>query len=187
MKKIITLLFCVGAVTSVFAQTSAEESRRIILGKQGGSTTERERQERSTKDVILGRDDKRVNDRTGTRTSTGTRAQRINEINREYDAKVLSIRNNRTLSAAEKERAIRQLNADRARKIRAVNERYNKDRRYDDRRDRDHDDDNDRNYKSKKNKSNNGNHYGWEKGKGNPHKNGGKPGKGNNGNKGKRS
>ena len=184
MKKIITLLFCVGAITSVFAQTSAEESRRIILGKQGSSTTEREREERSSKDVVLGRDDKRVYDENGTRTSSGTRAQRINEINREYDAKVRSIRNNRTLSAAEKERAIRKLNADRARKIKAINDRYNKDRRYDDRRDRD---DDDRDYKTKKNKSNNGNHYGWEKGKGNPHKNGGKPGKGNNGNKGKRS
>src|SRR5688500_9722754 len=133
MKKIITLLFCVGAVNSVLAQTSAEESRRIILGKQVGSTTERERQERTTKDVMLGRADKRANDRTGTRTTTGTRTQRIKEINSEYDAKVLSIRNNRTLSAAEKERAIRQLNADRARKIKAINDRYNKDRRYDDR------------------------------------------------------
>ena len=44
--------------------------------------------------------------------------------------------------------------------------------------DRDRDDDDD--YKGKKNKakSNNGKHLGWEKGVGNPHKNGGKPGKG---------
>ncbi len=186
MKKMITLLFCVGALISTFAQTTAEESRRIILGKQGGSTTEREKQERSPKDVILGRDDERVFNERGTRSTSGTRAQRINEINREYDAKILSIRNNRTLTAAEKERAIRQLNADRARKIKAVNDRYKKDSRYDDRdedrkhREHDrkhHDDDDDKKYKSKK--ENKGNHYGWEKGKGNPHKNGGKPGKKN--------
>lgn len=174
MKKIITLFLCVGAVASTFAQTSAEESRRIILGKQG--ETERERQERTSKDVILGREDRRVNNETGTRYPNGSRAQKVREINREYDAKVQSIRNNRTLSAAEKERTIRQLNADRARKIRDIKARSNDNRRYDDRKDRD---DDDRNYKSKKNKSNNGNHYGWEKGKGNPHKNGGKPGKKN--------
>ncbi len=168
MKKMITLLLCVGAVATTFAQTSAEESRRIILGKQG--ETEKERQERSSKDVILGREDRRVYDKTGTRYPNGSREQRVREINREYDAKVRSIRNNRTLSAAEKERTIRQLNVDRARKIKEINGRY------DDRRDRD---DDDRNYKSKKNKSNNGNHYGWEKGKGNPHKNGGKQGKKN--------
>jgi hypothetical protein len=181
MKKMITLLLCVGAVASTFAQTSADESRRIILGKQG--TTERERQERSSKDVILGREDRKVNNETRTRYPIGSREQRIKEINREYDAKVQSIRNNRTLSAAEKERTIRQLNADRTSKIKAINGRYNDGRRYDDKKDRDHDrrdrDDDDRNYKAKKNKSNNGNHYGWEKGKGNPHKNGGKPGKKN--------
>jgi hypothetical protein len=174
MKKIITLLLCVGAVASTFAQTSAEESRRIILGKQ--DETERERQERTSKGVILGREDRKVNNETGTRYPNGSSAQKVREINREYDAKVQSIRNNRTLSAAEKERTIRQLNADRARKIRDIKARSNDNRRYDDRKDRD---DDDRNYKTKKNKSNNGNRYGWEKGKGNPHKNGGKPGKKN--------
>ncbi len=174
MKKITTLLLCIGAFATTFAQTSAEESRRIILGKQG--ETERERQERTSKDVILGREDRRVNNETGTRYPNGSSAQKVREINREYDAKVQSIRNNRTLSAAEKERTIRQLNADRDRKIRDIKARSNDNRRYDDRKDRD---DDDRNYKSKKNKSNNGNHYGWEKGKGNPHKNGGKPGKKN--------
>ena len=40
MKKIITLLFAAGLMTSAFSQT-AEESRRVILGKQGGSTTQK--------------------------------------------------------------------------------------------------------------------------------------------------
>jgi hypothetical protein len=53
------------------------------------------------------------------------------------------------------------LESDRARKIREINNRYSSN-------------DRDNAYKYKKNKANNGKHLGWEKGKGNPHKNGGK-------------
>lgn len=169
MKKIITLLLCAAFFTTAFAQTSAEESRRIILGKQSKSETD----ETEAKDVILGRKNKRISDDDrnypNTRTyPSGNREQRVEQVNREYDAKVQSIRNNRYLSSAEKQRAIRDLNNDRARKIRAINEKYGnnqRDRRYD----RD-DNDDDRKKKNKKYKKNNGNHYGWQKGKGNPHR-----------------
>ena len=185
MKKILTLLLCTGAVVSTFAQTSSEESRRIILGrKSGGSTSGTGTRTSDPRDVILGRDDRRVDDNGSTRYPSGTygsREEQINQVNREYDNKVYSIRNNPNLSEAEKERMIRQLNADRARRIKEINgrtqNRTDRDRRYD----RDDRDDDDNYKKDKKYKSNNGNHYGWEKGKGNPHQNGGKPGKGNNG------
>ena len=171
MKKVITLLLIVSTVASASAQTSQEESRRVVLGTGGGGTrTERTSTGSNPTDVILGRD-RRVEDNQGTRYPSGTygtREQQIDRLNREYDAKIYSIRNNRTLTAAEKERMIRQLEADRARRIREINNRYYGDRR-DDRR---YDDDDD-NRKDKKYKSNNGNHYGWEKGKGNPHKSGG--------------
>lgn len=182
MKKIITLLLCTGVFASTFAQTSSEESRRIILGrKSGGSTSGTGTQSTDPRDVILGRDDRRVEDSRGTRYPSGSREEQINQVNREYDYKIQSIRNNPSLSEAEKERMIRQLNADRTRRIREINgrsqNRTDRNRKYD-RNDRDDDDD----YRdNKKNKGNNGNHYGWEKGKGNPHKNGGSPGKGNNG------
>ncbi|HEY0060103.1 MAG TPA: hypothetical protein VGB56_13285, partial [Flavisolibacter sp.] len=153
---------------SVQAQTSAEESRDIILGKRTGpGSTQNDPRSR---DVVLGRNDGRVYRENGTRTSypSGSNAQQREAVNREYDRKVESIRNNRTLSAAEKERTIRQLNRDRAERLQALNARGDN-RRYDDgdRRDRDN-----KNYKSKKAKSNNGNHYGWEKGKGNAKKKG---------------
>lgn len=169
MKKVITLLLIVSTVASASAQTSQEESRRVVLGTGGGTRTERTSTGSNPVDVILGRD-RRVEDNQGTRYpggTYGTREQQIDRVNREYDAKVYSIRNNRTLTAAEKERMIRQLEADRARRIREINNRYYGDRR-DDRR---YDDDDDYR-KDKKYKSNNGNHYGWEKGKGNPHKSG---------------
>ena len=71
---------------------------------------------------------------------------------------------------------IRDLEKERQRKIKQVNNRYEN---------RDDNDRNDakKNKKAKKAKSNNGKHLGWEKGKGNQHKNGGTPGKG----KGKKS
>lgn len=173
-------MLIVSTVASANAQTSQEDSRRVVLGTGGGGTrTERTSGGSNPVDVILGRD-RRVEDNQGTRYPSGTygtREQQIDRVNREYDAKIYSIRNNRTLTAAEKERMIRQLEADRARRIREINNRYyDRDRRYDDR------DDDYR--KDKKYKSNPGNHYGWEKGKGNPHKSSGYS-KGNGKSKGK--
>lgn len=169
MKNILTLLICTLLVSAAFAQTQAqkEEAKRVILGPKKTSTPT----SGDDRSVILGGDnhtvygegDPRYPDRY---PSTATsREQRIYEINREYDAKIYSIRNNRTLSRSEKDRIIRQLEAERRRRIAAVNGSYSgRDRRHDE--DEDHDD-----YKkSKKYKSNPGNHYGWEKGKGNPHK-----------------
>lgn len=187
MKKIITLLLCVGTVATAFSQTNDEEARRIILGKRTGSpSTPGGGTSNDPRDIILGGGDRRVNDGNDTRYPNGTygsRQQQIDQVNREYDSKIQSIRNNPTLSAAEKERMIRQLEADRARRIRDINRYYDTDRRDRDRdrndRDRDDDDDDDR-YKQK---GNNGNHYGWEKGKGNPHKYG-QPGRDNNSGKG---
>ncbi|HVG12436.1 MAG TPA: hypothetical protein VM843_05490 [Flavisolibacter sp.] len=164
MKQIITLLLCAGSFASAQAQTSAEESRDIILGKKTGPGSTQN--DRSSKDVILGRNDGRVYRENGTRTSypSGSNAQQREAVNREYDRKVESIRNNRTLSAAEKERTIRQLNKDRAERLRALNAQRDN-RRYDDGDERAWE--NKTYKKSKKSRSNNGNHYGWEKGKGN--------------------
>ncbi len=140
MKKIITLVLCSGVFVSTFAQTSSEESRRIILGrKSGGSTSGTDNRTSDPRDVILGRDDRRVDDNRNTRYPSGTygnRDEQINQVNRDYDYKIQSIRNNPTLTQAEKDRMIRQLNADRARRIKEINGRRN-DRRYD--KDRKHD------------------------------------------------
>lgn len=184
MKRIVTLLITAVAFSSSFAQSSEdmEEARRIILGDRKDTRTSSPSSD--PKDVVLGPNDRRVYDRRDTRYPS-TSSSRTEQINREYDAKIRSIRSNRNLSSAEKERIIRDLNNERARKLRGVNG----DRRYNDRRDedrrkyedkryehrrydrRDDDDDDYKKNKNKKSKGNNGNHYGWEKGKGNPHKN----------------
>ncbi|HVE60848.1 MAG TPA: DUF1542 domain-containing protein [Chitinophagaceae bacterium] len=157
MKKMLTLFTCIAAFAFAQAQTPQEEARRVILGERKTSDRDRSPNER---DIILG-DDRRVYDERGTRYPNSTREQRIYEINREYDAKVQSIRNNHYLSSAEKQRMIRQLNNDRARQIQEINNRYG-DRRYENRRGKDYDD--------RYERGNNGKHKGWEKGKGNQKK-----------------
>lgn len=175
MKKIITLLLAVGAFGALQAQTSKEEARKVILG-QGKTQSGSGSPSTSGRDVILGGGNNGTS-YPDNRTSypnnypSGSRQARIDQVNREYDAKIWSIRNNNNLSQAEKDRIIRQLEKDRARRINEINN-YDKNRRYED------DDDNDSRSKTK---SNNGKHLGWEKGKGNPHKNGGSPGKGKKG------
>ncbi len=152
MKKLFTLLVVASAFSTIaIAQNPAEESRRVILGKGGSSTST------DSREVILGRDG-RTNE---TNYPAGTREQQVNQVNREYNSKIQSIRNNPTLTAAEKERMIRQLENDRQRKIRDINRRYNEINR------------DDRDYKKDKSyKNNNGKKLGWEKGVGNPHRTG---------------
>ena len=166
MKKIITLLFAAFAVTASFAQTtSQEESRRVILGKQKKSGTEEttRNEDRSARDIILGKDGERTSRKDDGTYSSTERQARIDRINRDYDNKIQSIRNNPNLSAEEKERIIRGLENERAKKIREVNNDYKRDR---------DDDDDDRDGKKEKVKGNNGKHLGWEKGVGNPHRTG---------------
>jgi hypothetical protein len=168
MKQILTLLVAVLVAATTFAQTDAqkEEAKRVILGEKKGTTPYPNTG--NDRDVILGGGDNRTvyggsnYPQRYPSTSGTSREQRIYDINREYDAKIYSIRNNRSLSQNEKERIIRQLEIDRRRKIDAINSRYNGDRNY---RNNDHD----AYKKSKKYKHDNGNHYGWEQGKGNPH------------------
>jgi len=152
MKKIVTLLLAVAAVSGAFAQSrTTEEAKRILTGIPGDNRTS------------YPGDDRRVYDERS--SYPGSRSGSEDGVNREYDEKIRSIRNNRTLSNAEKDRIIRDLENQRQRRLQQI-------RGYDDRRYDDHRYDN--NYKNnkhkQKNKGNNGKHLGWEKGKGNPHK-----------------
>jgi len=157
MKKIITLSLAVMAFAALHAQTSRDEARKVILGdsknKSGGTTSTQGR------DVILGGGNGSYPNNTGNYPNTypnSSRDQQIAQVNREYDQKIYSIRNNPTLSAAEKERMIRQLEQDRARRIQQINKQYGQ---YQKKRDHDNDDDHEHH--------DNGKHKGWKKGKGN--------------------
>lgn len=150
MKKILTLLIASGTFFTMHAQ-SREEARRVILGEKRDNGTYGGRNDR---DVVLGRGGNN-NGQYPSGNSTDRQYQ-IDQINREYDNKIYSIRNNPHLSNAEKERAIRQLENDRQRRINAISRRNNNDdRRYDD---------DDRRYDNDRyEKQNNGKHKGWNK------------------------
>jgi hypothetical protein len=168
MKAILTLLFSALLTTTVFAQTNAEreEAKRVILGERRNDPNTPNSD--NDRDVVLRDNDRTVYGSRGSRypeTYGKSRERRIYEINRAYDAKIYSIRQNRTLSRYEKDRIIRQLELERRRKLARLNDRYDgDDNHYDDR-------ENDCK-KGGKSKRNNGNHYGWQKGNGNPHRHG---------------
>ena len=163
MKKFITLLIAAGAFVAVHAQNPKADARKIILGTPKSSPTSSPSQ--NGRDIILGGGNGSTYPNSNPNNyPNGSSEARIAQINREYDQKIYSIRNNPNLSAAEKERIIRQLEADRARRIKEINDSYNKHYHKKKHEDDDHDHD----------KHDNGKHLGWEKGKGNPHKGKGK-------------
>jgi hypothetical protein len=169
MKRLLTLLIAVGIVVSVQAQTSRDEARRVILG-QPKNTSKNAPSTSNPRDVILGGGNNGGNypNTYPGNYPSGSRQAQIDQVNREYGSKIQSIRNNPYLSQAEKDRAIRQLENDRARRIREINGQSGNYSRKNGKR---HNDDNDEQYEGR---HDNGKHLGWEKGKGNPHKNGGK-------------
>ena len=164
MKQTITLVIAVFAIATVHAQTSRDEARRVILGQGKGSTST----SRNGRDVILGggnNGNTYPSSYPDNYPTSGSRQGQADQVNREYDAKIRSIRNNGTLSESEKERMIRQLEKDRQKRLQQIN--HNGDYEYS-RNGKHHDDDDDDVY-GKRGKGNNGKHLGWEKGKGNPH------------------
>lgn len=165
MKKIITLLLGVIAVTSVFAQSQADKQR--AKDKVFGGT---QNQGNYPSSYPNNYPTNYPNTYPNNYPNNSAQAE-IDQINRDYDAKIYSVQNNPYLSPAEKDRQIRQLNQDRQRRIQEVYNRYGNgtysNGKYK-RKHKDHDDDDDR-YENN-GKGNNGKHLGWEKGKGNPHK-----------------
>ncbi|MGZ3950781.1 MAG: DUF1542 domain-containing protein [Flavisolibacter sp.] len=166
MKTIITLLITVFAIGSLHAQSNKDEARRVILGQGKGNPTT----SGNGRDVILGGGNNGNTYPTSypnNYPNSGSRQAQVDQVNREYDAKIWSIRNNRTLTPEEKDRMIRQLEQDRQRRIQQINRNGNYG--YQNKGKKDRDDDDDDRYERKE-KGNNGKHSGWEKGKGNPHK-----------------
>ena len=150
MKQILTLLLAVGFFTAAQAQTSRDEARRVILGGGTGSGSNGS----NGRDVILGGGNNGESyPYPRTYPTSGSSQSRMDQINRDYDNKIQSIRNNPYLSNEEKQRTIRQLEKDRQSRIRQVGN-------YDDRRYGDDRYDNDR-YDN--NRKDNGKHKGWYK------------------------
>lgn len=167
MKKLITLMIATISMIALHAQTSKEEARKVVLGgsKNGGTSSKKGR------DVVLGGDNGNRTYPNPNNDPSGSRQADVDQVNREYDMKINSIRNNGYLSQSEKERMIAQLEKDRSKRLREINSRYyKKNKNYGQKDDHDGDSDGDDD-DDRKEKNNNGKHKGWEKGKGNKGKN----------------
>jgi len=109
MKKLFALAIALGAMTSIFAQRGydrREDSRDVILGQQNRSVYNNNR----NNDGYF---------------SSRERDEQIERINRHYNRKIQSVKNDRYLRNGEKRREIRFLENERDVKIREVVERYN--------------------------------------------------------------
>lgn len=171
MKKMITLLIAVVAVSSVFAQTAEEKARardKVFGNHKNGQYPS---------SYPGSYPNSYPQTYPGNYPSGSSQQAQIDQINRDYDAKIYSVQNNPYLSPAEKDRQIRQLNNERNRRIQQITQNgygSNNHRKY--KKHHDDDDDDDRGNGRGYGKNNNpGKHLGWEKGRGNPHK-----GQGNN-------
>ena len=158
MKKIITLFTAAMLVAGFASAQTGEDAKDVILGKK-----KRTEQGKEDPTDVLGK--RRSDDDRDARYPSGSREAEIDRINREYDYKIQTIRNNNALSAEEKRRMIDYLNQEREKELKKVRK---DDRRYDE---EDSDDRYKKNKKDKEYKTNKGKHKGWEKGNGNKHRN----------------
>ncbi|RYZ17401.1 MAG: hypothetical protein EOO16_24255 [Chitinophagaceae bacterium] len=107
------------------------------------------------------------NSSTASYPTGGSNCQdQINAVNRNYDAQVAAMRSNGNYTASERDYKISQIEQARRTRLNEVRRSCGGTRSGT----------HSRTYKGNKAKvkGNNGNHYGWEKGKGNPHRSGGK-------------
>jgi hypothetical protein len=116
MKKLFTLLFALGTITAVSAQSSHRESdsRNVVLQKAP---------------VYDDRNDHSFgsNDRN---SSNFGRDQEIDRINRFYDSKIQSVQWNRRMRQSEKNREIRSLQQQKSQALRDVQDKYSRNAHY---------------------------------------------------------
>lgn len=118
MKRIFALMFSIGMVTALFAQSGRRESRDVILGQENYRIEDR---------TVYG-NERRYGYNDGY-FSARERDQMIDKIRRDYNWKIESVHHNRYIRKGEKRREIRFLENERDAKIRAVWKRWN-DRNY---------------------------------------------------------
>ena len=125
MKKIITLLFSVGAFATSFAQYNHQQNN-----DDRNYRTENKRGDQyansSNGNGNYGRDDKRRGHfNKGNNYSAKGREFQIEKINRDFNFQIHAIQNDRYLRRREKKAAIRNAEIERSRQIQMVNERFN--------------------------------------------------------------
>lgn len=123
MKKILTLLIAVGALTLAQAQSSRSypdnrnTTRDVILGDRNDGMDRNNRNDRY---------DNRYehNSRSVYSFSAREREKQIDRINREYDKKVRQVERDRRMRSSEKSYRLRQLEGERRTELRQVWDRF---------------------------------------------------------------
>lgn len=113
MKKLFLFILAAGALTTSFAQSrhDRDESRDVVLGPRDNHND-------------YGSDDRRY-DRTNSYNNRSALDARINDIKRNYNARIWDVQNNRWLRNGEKRHQVRALEAQRDDEIRRVVAHYN--------------------------------------------------------------
>jgi hypothetical protein len=135
MKKLFTLLFAVGFLTAINAQTGSRDNRD---NRDNRSTQQKGQWGKDNRDDVGINDGRYDNDDrydNNFDSYNGNIRMQIARINRKYDMKIDRLRDNRFMRRNEKMRMIRSLEAQRQQEIRMAYARSNKrgqhDRGYD--------------------------------------------------------
>jgi len=116
MKKIITLLFSVGAFATSFAQYNHRQNNDEREGQYSTSSNGNRNYDRDDKE--WGHFNK------GNNYSVRAKEFQIEKINRDFNYRVMAIQNDRYMRRREKKAAIRNAQNERSRQIQMVNERF---------------------------------------------------------------
>jgi hypothetical protein len=121
MKKILTLLFAVGAIAVAQAQTSRypddRYGRDVILGDQSGRTDRDDRDYRNNRTY-------ENNSRYSYSFSAKERDKQIDRINRDYEKRIRQVERDRYLRSYEKSTQVRRLEEQRRQEISQVWDRF---------------------------------------------------------------
>ncbi|MCW3074296.1 MAG: hypothetical protein JWP69_1365 [Flaviaesturariibacter sp.] len=119
MKKLFTVLLAMGLVSVSFAQSRdsryPQDSKSVILGRSGNGSYDKD--DRRYDNDRYDRDDR-------SRTAGAEKNAQLYRINREFDARINAVRNNRRLRSSEKSRQVRSLEAQRREEISRTNARF---------------------------------------------------------------
>jgi hypothetical protein len=139
MKKIITLLFCTAVFTSAFAQTNrhdADDRNRNVNSTWNSNSNQKGYQNDHDRDDRSGVYDKRYNNNNTVYQNNSYGSQRdiqIQRITSQYDYRIQQVSYDRSLNRRQKERAIAQLQAQKAQQLNSIYSQYNNRNVYNDR------------------------------------------------------
>jgi len=116
MKKIVALLFTCAIFATSFAQGNYQRNRQGNYDDGRYAST-------SGKNYDHRNDNWDKRDRNY--SSGQQKAQQIQQLNREYQYKMMAVQNNRYMNKRQKRQAFRDLQQERSRKLQMINGRYN--------------------------------------------------------------